>query len=115
MLKRTTEGGETVSQECNFRYVSIQDSESNGQPSEEQDPPMLPPELNHNRSRASVRQEDVLPTDGFVDMNKDAYSWSQAFPSLFAPRYDKDDGKWHIYHDLTGWEGIREASKPNFG
>ena len=42
-------------------------------------------------------------------------SRNYSFPSLFAPRYDKDDGKWHIYHDLTGWERIREARKPNFG
>ena len=55
-----------------------------------------------------------MPTNGFIDMDKHPYAWAQAFPSLFPPRYNPDDDKWHIYHGYTAWEGIREAKRPTF-
>ena len=61
------------------------------------------PQFNNNGTKATFRQEDVLPTGGFVNMNTEQYVWAQSFPTLFIPRCVMIDKKpvWRIFHDLS--------------
>ena len=69
-------------------------------------------QYNFNADRTSVtfNQSDVLPTDGFADMNKTKYAWARAFPTVFIPTYIKLKGvfRWCILHDITGWHDARD-------
>ena len=60
--------------------------------------------------------QDVLPTDGFVDMNTTEWAYAKAFPTLFIPWYGPLGGSdvegflkegWHITHDFRGWDTVR--------
>ena len=53
------------------------------------------------RDRATMQQESVLPTGGFVDMRNTRYSWARAFPSVFHP-VPNADGSWVVPGDITG-------------
>ena len=63
---------------------------------------------------ATFQQTDVLPIDGFANMNKTPYAWSRAFPTVFIPEYRIIDNewKWVICHDITGWLCVRENEIP---
>ena len=69
--------------------------------------------LNNDHSEANniatFQQTDVLPIDGFANMNKTPYAWSRAFPTVFIPEYRIIDNewKWVICHDITGWLCVR--------
>ncbi|KAL7537702.1 hypothetical protein ACHAXR_008006, partial [Thalassiosira sp. AJA248-18] len=73
-------------------------------------PPPPQPQLNANGTEATFQQRDVLPTDGFVNMNTTRYAWARAFPTVFIPRYASINGEmcWRIFHDWTAWEGPRD-------
>ncbi|KAL7526201.1 hypothetical protein ACHAXR_003700, partial [Thalassiosira sp. AJA248-18] len=73
-------------------------------------PPQPQPQLNANGTEATFQQRDVLPTDGFVNMNTTRYAWARAFPTVFIPRYTSINGEmnWRIFHDWTAWEGPRD-------
>lgn len=72
----------------------------------------LPPhvQLNNGGATATVRQENIVTTVGFVDMFKRDWAFAQAFPTLFIPRPELDANgavTWKIYHDFKGWEEMR--------
>ena len=72
--------------------------------------PSIPPfRMNADNTVATVRQEDIVTTVGFVDMFQQEWAFAQAFPSLFIPRPVLEDGevRWKIYHDFKGAEGQR--------
>lgn len=77
-------------------------------------PPTLPdtevpvPTYNRNKTTAHFEQPDIFSTDGLANMNKISYAWARAFPTLFIPTWDEHVGEWRIYHDITGWGGLRD-------
>lgn len=68
------------------------------------------PQFNSTGTTATFQQPDVLPTNGFADMNKTPYAWARAFPTVFIPTYVEVNGQlgWYIFHDITGWIGARD-------
>eukprot|EP00984_Skeletonema_dohrnii_P031047 scaffold23084_cov153-Skeletonema_dohrnii-CCMP3373.AAC.2 len=71
------------------------------------------PEFNRNQTTATFQHNDVLRVDGFADMNRTPFAWARAFPSLFIPVYTvknhaTSDYGWVIFHDITGWSGLRD-------
>eukprot|EP00957_Ditylum_brightwellii_P012325 931384-Ditylum_brightwellii.AAC.1 len=50
--------------------------------------------LSPGGTTATYRQENVLPTGDFVNMDTRLYSWSLAFSTIFPPCYI--DRKWVI-------------------
>lgn len=73
-------------------------------------PPVEPPpnpDWSHNQTTATFAQSDVFQTDGFANMNKIAYAWARAFPTLFIPTWIEGEG-WRIFHDITGWVSPRD-------
>ena len=73
-------------------------------------PPLPQPRFNADQTEATFDHGELLPVNGFVNMNSQPYAWSLAFPTLFIPTYVKvgDHIEWKIFHDITGWEGPRE-------
>ena len=73
-------------------------------------PPLPQPRFNADQTEATFDHGELLPVNGFVNMNSQPYAWSLAFPTLFIPTYVKvgDHMEWKIFHDITGWEGPRE-------
>lgn len=54
-------------------------------------------------------QAAVMPTNGFVNMMRDPYAWTRAFPKLFRPTLH-GDGTWHVHGDFTRYTSMRERS-----
>jgi hypothetical protein len=61
---------------------------------------------------STFNQQDVLPVDGFANMNTTKYAWARAFPSCYIPSYIYFHGemRWVILNDITGSFGVREKS-----
>ena len=66
---------------------------------------------------AILPQNYVTPVDGFVNMNKEAWAYAKAFPTLFIPWYSHLDGNategfisegWHITQDYKGCHRVRD-------
>ena len=75
-------------------------------------PPLPQPRFNADQTEATFDHSELLPVNGFVNMNSHPYAWALAFPTLFIPTYVKvgDHMEWKIFHDITGLEGPREKS-----
>jgi hypothetical protein len=85
-----------------------------GQPGDSANDNHPQPQFNANQTTATFQHNEVLPVDGFADMNKTRYAWARAFPSLFIPVYafNRSTGQmeWMIFHDITGWVATRDKS-----
>jgi hypothetical protein len=76
----------------------------------------IAPKMNIRGDTVEFANQDVLPTDGFVDMNEMEWAYAKAFPTLFIPWYGPLGGNavdgfvregWHITHDFRGWDTVR--------
>ena len=66
--------------------------------------------LNNQGTSATLNQHEIVTTIGYADMLQRDWAFSQAFPSLFIPRYCLINGTWgwHIFHDYKGWDKHRD-------
>lgn len=48
-------------------------------------PPLPQPHFNADQTEATFDHSELLPVNGFVNMNSHPYAWALAFPSLFPP------------------------------
>jgi hypothetical protein len=91
-------------------YETVQDIAQEPEPHQITQPPLPQPRFNADQTEARYDHSELLPVNGFVNMNTQKYAWALAFPTLFIPSFVPVDDhmKWRIFHDITGWEGPRE-------
>lgn len=68
--------------------------------------------LHNNDTRADTCQTDAMPVNGFVNMQRDPYAWTRAFPKIFRPTL-MPDGVLAVQGDITKWFKHREAFAPS--
>jgi hypothetical protein len=93
---------------------SIRGDGAGANPNANANPNLPQAQFNANQTTATFQHNDVLPIDGFADMNTTRYAWARAFPSLFVPVYafnhNTSQMEWMIFHDITGWVATRDKS-----
>ena len=61
---------------------SIRGEGAEANPNANANPNLPQAQFNANQTTATFQHNDVLPVDGFADMNKTRYAWARAFPSI---------------------------------